>query len=40
MKEYYRKRDAQRAALKEVMKDWSLPDVERAIYLVTVIYRE
>ena len=40
MKEYYRKRDAQRAALKEVMKDWSLPDVERAIYLVTDILQE
>lgn len=40
MKEYYRKRDAQKAALKEVMKDWSLPDVERAIYLVTDILQE
>lgn len=40
MKEYYRKRDAQRAALKEVMKDWSLPYVERAIYLVTDILQE
>lgn len=40
MKEYYRKRDAQRAALKEVMKDWSLPDMERAIYLVTDILQE
>lgn len=40
MKEYYRKRDEQRAALKEVMKDWSLPDIERAIYLVTDILQE
>lgn len=40
MKEYYMKRDAQRAALKEVMKDWSLQDVERAIYLVTDILQE
>lgn len=40
MKEYYRKRDEQRAALKEVMKDWSLPDMERAIYLVTDILQE
>ena len=40
MKEYYMKRDAQRAALKEVMKDWSLPDMERAIYLVTDILQE
>lgn len=40
MKEYCMKRDEQRAALKEVMKDWSLPDMERAIYLVTDILQE
>lgn len=40
MKEYYMKRDAQRAALKEVMKSWSLPEMERAIYLVTDILQE
>lgn len=40
MKNYYGKRDEQRAALKEVMKDWSLPDVERALYLVTNILYE
>lgn len=40
MKEYYTRRDAQRAALKEVMKDWSLPEMQRAVYLVTDIMYE
>lgn len=40
MKEYITNWDVQRAALKEVMKDWSLPEVKRAIFLVTDILQE
>lgn len=40
MKEYITKKDAQKAALKEVMKDWTLPEVERAIWFVSDILQE
>lgn len=40
MKERITKWDIQRAALKEVMKDWSLPEVKRALFLVTDILQE